>query len=102
LSAEVIFTALADPVRRKLFETLAENSPMTATQLAKLYPITHQGILKHLNVLRNADLVTVEQQGREKRYFLTPEPLGELERWVQAIGGKWDERMHRLKGLFES
>ncbi|MBP1994879.1 ArsR/SmtB family transcription factor [Paenibacillus eucommiae] len=102
MSTEPIFAALGDPFRRKLLENLAENSPKTATQLAELYPLTRQGILKHLNVLEDAGLVEVQQQGREKRYFLTPAPLGELERWVQAIGGKWDERLQLLKGMIEN
>ena len=75
MSTEPIFAALGDPFRRKVLENLAENSPKTATQLAELYPLTRQGILKHLNVLEDAGLVEVQQQGREKRYFLTPAPL---------------------------
>ena len=71
-----IFAALADPMRRKLLVNLAQSSPKTATVLAQEYPITRQGILKHLDVLEHAGLVTVYQQGREKRYSLTPEPLG--------------------------
>jgi DNA-binding transcriptional ArsR family regulator len=98
---EPIFTALADPVRRSLLVNLAENSPRTATQLAKEYPITRQGILKHLTVLETAGLVAVHQKGREKRYTLTLEPLGELEQWIQDISAKWDERLLRLKTLLE-
>src|SRR3954453_4642836 len=76
-----IFHALADPMRRNLLVNLAEHSPKTATQLAEEYPITRQGILKHLNILEDAGLVAVHQIGREKRYALTPEPLNELEQW---------------------
>jgi DNA-binding transcriptional ArsR family regulator len=81
---------------------LAEHSPRTATQLAAAYPITRQGVLKHLNILEEAGLVTVYQRGREKRYTLTPEPLSELEQWIQEIGAKWDERLLRLKNFIES
>ncbi len=96
-----IFAALADPVRRSLLVNLAEHSPKTATQLAQEYPITRQGILKHLMVLEAVGLVAVHQEGREKRYTLTPEPLGELEQWVNSIGAKWDERLLRLKTWLE-
>jgi DNA-binding transcriptional ArsR family regulator len=96
-----VFAALADPMRRRLLSDLAEQSPRTATQLATAYPITRQGILKHLQILEQAGLVAVQQQGREKRYTLTPEPLGELEAWVQAIGATWDKRLQRLKALIE-
>lgn len=97
-----IFAALADPTRRQLLATLAETSPKTATQLADEYPITRQAILKHLTILAEARLVTVQQQGREKRYSLTPEPLDEVEQWVKAISVKWAERLMRLKLLLEA
>jgi DNA-binding transcriptional ArsR family regulator len=96
-----LFAALADPFRRSLLANLAENSPRTATQLAQEYPISRQGIHKHLVVLEDAGLVAVNQVGREKRYALTPEPLGELEQWVKEIGVKWDERLLRLKKMLE-
>ena len=98
-----IFAALADPMRRSLLVTLAENSPKTATQLAEEYDtITRQGILKHLNILEHAGLVAVNQKGREKRYSFTPEPLGEVDEWIKAISAKWDERLLRLKNLIEN
>ena len=102
MSNTQLFTALADPVRRSLVVNLAANSPRTATQLAKEYPITRQGVLKHLTVLERAGLVSVSQLGREKRYTLTPEPLTELEKWVQDIGAIWDKRLLRLKSFIEA
>lgn len=97
-----IFAALADPTRRRLLISLAEYSPKTATQMAEEYPITRQGILKHLNILEEAGLVMVTQKGREKRYTLTPEPLSELDQWIRALNAKWDERLMRLKAFIES
>ncbi len=96
-----LFTALADPIRRGLLVNLAEHSPRTATQLAEDYPITRQGDLKHLTILESAGLVAVHQLGREKRYTLTPEPLAELDQWIEDIGAKWDERLLRLKTFLE-
>src|SRR5688572_29714091 len=92
-SDEPIFTALADPLRRRLLVNLAQSSPRTATQLAEEYPITRQGILKHLTILESAGLVAVQQRGREKRYTLTPEPLSELEQWIKELTSTWDERL---------
>jgi DNA-binding transcriptional ArsR family regulator len=99
---QAVFAALADPMRRKLLLKLAEGSPKTATEFAEEYPITRQGILKHLNILQEAGLVTVEQQGREKRYSLTPEPLSEIDQWMKALSAKWDERLSRLKTFLEN
>lgn len=97
-----IFAALADPVRRSLLLNLAEQSPKTATQLAQEFPLSRQGILKHLTILEAAGLVAVHQAGREKRYTLTPAPLGELERWVSDLSATWDERLLRLKSWLEA
>lgn len=99
---QLVFAALADPVRRKLLVKLAETSPRTATQLAEEYPITRQGILKHLKILENAGLVKVYQKGRDKRYVPTLKPLSDLEKWVQELNLLWDERLLRLKHLVES
>jgi DNA-binding transcriptional ArsR family regulator len=96
-----VFTALADPTRRSLVTHLARHSPKSATQLAAAYPITRQGLLKHLTVLEEAGLVRVQQAGREKRYSLTPEPLGDLTAWVSEIAALWDARLLRLKALVE-
>lgn len=61
-----LFAALADPTRRSLLLTLAEASPTTATQCARDYPISRQGILKHLTVLEDAGLVAVQPRGRAR------------------------------------
>ncbi len=96
-----VFAALADPTRRTLLTQLAESSPRTATQLAREHVITRQGILKHLRILEESGLVAAYQQGREKRYVLTPEPLDEVNQWIAAISAKWDERLLRLKEYVE-
>jgi DNA-binding transcriptional ArsR family regulator len=97
-----IFTALADPTRRKLLRDLATNSPKTATQLANDYPITRPGLIKHLNILEEAGLVKISQKGRDKRYILTPEPLSELEAWIQEINEIWGAKLLRLKDMLEN
>lgn len=101
-SYQPIFAALADPMRRDLLVNLAQNSPKTATQFAEEYPITRQGILKHLNILEEAGLVKVYQAGREKRYTLTPERLNDLDEWIKELSAVWDKRLFRLKMLIES
>ena len=97
-----LFAALGDPTRLDLLVNLAENSPKTATELAEDYPITRQGILKHLHILEDARLVAIHQKGREKRYTLTPEPLSNIDEWIKEISAKWDERLWRLKTLLEN
>jgi DNA-binding transcriptional ArsR family regulator len=97
-----LFAALADPMRRQLLINLARHSPKTATELAKEYPISRPGIIKHLNILKEAGLVKVYQKGRDKRYVLTPEPLGELEQWLHEVNDIWDGNLTRLKAMLEN
>ena len=57
--------------------------------------------LSHEMSATHAGLFAVHQSGREKRYTLTPEPLAELDQWIENIGAKWDERLLRLKVSLE-
>src|SRR5258708_28128015 len=99
---ERVFVALADSTRRELLATLATSSPKTATQLAEEFPITRQGILKHLDVLAAAGLVQVRAKGREKRYWLAPEPLQSVSVWIDSLSVTGDAPFQRLKDLVES
>ena len=96
-----VFTALADATRRRLLTTLAQSSPKTATQLAREFPITRQGIMKHLDRLSHAGLVQVQTRGREKQYVFDPQSLQAASAWIETIGKQWDERLQRLKDLVE-
>ena len=80
---------------------LAQSSPKTATQLAREFPITRQGIMKHLDLLAHAGLVQVQTKGREKRYVFNPESLQAASAWIETIDKQWDERLQRLKSLVE-
>ncbi len=99
---DAVFEALADPTRRRLIHDLAEWSPRTATQLSTAYPISRQGVLKHLHVLRDAGLVTTQRSGREARYSLAPEPMDDAIRWMREVGAIWDARLGRLKTFVEA
>lgn len=99
---ERVFAALADSTRRQLLTLLAESSPKTSTQLAQEFPITRQGIEKHLNLLAQAELVRAQIKGREKHYWFSPTPLNSVRTWMDAISAKWETRLRRLKDLVES
>lgn len=91
-----VFAALADPTRRRVVRELAQHSTVTASALAAELPITRQAIAKHLAALADAGLVTGAREGRETRYRLTPAPLADAVRWIEATGARWDERLERL------
>ena len=92
-----VFNALADPNRRYVVEALAERGTATATELAAELPVTRQAVAKHLGTLRAAELVEPTRSGREIRYRLSPEPLGDALDWMEQVGAEWDERLAALR-----
>ena len=96
-----VFSALADPTRRRVVETLAGGSTVTASALAAELPISRQGVAKHLAALRRARLVKAERVGRETRYRLDTEPLTDAARWIALVGSEWDGRLGELTRLLE-
>jgi DNA-binding transcriptional ArsR family regulator len=100
-AVDSVFAALADPTRRRLVETLAAGSTVTASALAADLPISRQAVAKHLAQLRRARLVRAERVGRETRYRLRAEPLADAAEWIARVGGEWDERLEALRRLLE-
>jgi DNA-binding transcriptional ArsR family regulator len=92
-----VFSALSDPGRRRLLETLADRDSASLTELAGQLPVTRQAVSKHLTTLGAAGLVESRRVGRETRYRLTPQPLGEALAWMEKVGVQWDERFARLR-----
>ena len=92
---DAVFGALADATRRSLLSALA-GSPATATELAGGLPISRQAVVKHLNALAEAGLVSRERSGREVRYSVTPAPLSGAVSWIATVGAQWDERLATL------
>ena len=66
-----VFSALADPTRRRLLSAIAAH-PATATELAGALPISRQAVVKHLNTLAHAGLLERERDGRDVRYTGDP------------------------------
>ncbi|HET8673404.1 MAG TPA: metalloregulator ArsR/SmtB family transcription factor [Thermoleophilaceae bacterium] len=97
---EPVFAALSDATRRRLLTRLADGGPASATQLAAELPISRQAVVKHLDALREARLVTSERSGREVRYTVTPEPLADAVGWIADVGAQWDSRLAALQAQF--
>lgn len=82
---EPLWRALADPTRRGILDEL-RNGPRTTGALVEGFPTTRFTIMRHLDVLVAAGLVTVERRGRERLNHLNPVPLQQVvERWVRPL-----------------
>ncbi|MET0965100.1 MAG: helix-turn-helix domain-containing protein [Nakamurella sp.] len=91
-----VFKALADPTRRFLLDKLFERDGRTLTELESELEMTRFGVMKHLKVLADANLVVAQKSGREKLHFLNAVPIRLIhDRWID----KYTER--RLSALSE-
>src|SRR4051794_40944725 len=95
-----VFAALAEPTRRALFERLCRHGPDTATNLAAGLPVTRQAVVKHLQVLTDAHLLTPARHGREVRYEADAGQLDGAVAWMQRTGETWERRLGRLRRRF--
>jgi DNA-binding transcriptional ArsR family regulator len=100
--AALVFAALADPTRRSLLGELARRPSATATELAAPLAVSRQAVVKHLQQLAEAGLVESERAGREMRFHVCPEPLGDAVAWIAEVGGHWDRRLDRLRTRLET
>lgn len=91
-----VFAALSDPTRRRLIDWLASGETGTATDFAARLPISRQAVARHLGELADAGLVTATRHGKEMRYRLVPEPLGDAGSWLQQRAAMWDRALERL------
>lgn len=84
---DTALVALADPTRRAIFERV-RRTPRTVGELARLTRISQPGVSQHLKVLREAQLVTHEQDGTRRLYRADRRGLEALRRWVESY---WDD-----------
>lgn len=84
-----VFAALAEPTRRQLLPTLADSGPERPPSSPRTIQSRAKVSSSILHILKDAGLVAVHRQGREKRYTLAPEPLVELKRWLNDLSVRW-------------
>ena len=84
-----VFTALADPTRRHIFEALREQ-PRTVGELAAGQPVSRPAVSQHLKVLESAMLVSVEPRGNRRLYSIKREGLDELRQYLE---GFWSDAL---------
>jgi DNA-binding transcriptional ArsR family regulator len=90
------FELVAEPSRRRILDLLRERA-RSVGELVKLVGLSQPGVSKHLRLLREAGLVRVRRDGQRRWYELEPEPLAELDEWLEPYRRLWDERLDRLE-----
>lgn len=95
------FAALADPTRRALLARLSESEAVSVSDLAKPFAMSLPAIMKHLDVLKDAGLVTREKSGRVVSCRLNAEPMHEANEWLNRYQRFWSDGLDRLESLLE-
>jgi DNA-binding transcriptional ArsR family regulator len=94
----VVFAALSDSTRRRLFEQLLEQPHgRTATELADHASVSRQAIVKHLQLLANAGLAVALRDGREVRYRASSDAALHASAWLSVRASAWDRRLAALE-----
>jgi DNA-binding transcriptional ArsR family regulator len=98
-----VFKALADPTRRFLLDRLFARDGRTLTELESELEMTRFGVMKHLRVLEDANLVVTRRSGREKLHFLNPVPIRLVhDRWIDKYAERQVSALAELKTELEA
>jgi len=98
-----IWKALSDPTRRAILDLLRD-APRTTTEIVECFPqLTRFGVMKHIDVLREASLIITSAQGRERINALNAIPIRQIyERWITPFSELWSSKLLSLKWDLES
>lgn len=94
-----VYGAIADPTRRAIIAMLASRGEVNVGLVADRFPISLNGVSKHIKVLERAGLVERTIRGREHRLKLRPEALRDAAKWLEHYRAFWEKRLDALEEL---
>lgn len=98
-----VFLALASRTRREILDIVASHPGVAVGQVAGHFEMSRIAVQKHLATLEQAELLTSERQGRERKLWFNPVPLQLVhERWSEQYRSFWANRLTRLKYAAET
>jgi DNA-binding transcriptional ArsR family regulator len=100
-AANELFSALADPTRRGIFERLSREGEQTVRALTERAGVSQPAVSKHLGVLKQAGLVRDRRAGRQTHYSAQPQGLAPLIDWMSLYGAFWQDRFDRMESLLD-
>lgn len=95
---DAVWKALSDPTRRSILDLLRQG-PRTTTEIVAAFPhLSRFGVMKHIDVLRAAELILTREEGRQRVNSLNAAPIRKIyERWVSPYEDLWADNLLRLK-----
>jgi len=97
MSAKEVLKALAEPRRQQILR-LVRAAPRSVGEIAEGVDVTQQAVSQHLQVLKDAGLVAVRQDGTRRLYVIRPEGLESLDQFLAEL---WPAGLRRLKTAVE-
>jgi DNA-binding transcriptional ArsR family regulator len=94
------FSALSDGTRREILERL-QLGPASISELARPTGISLPGVLKHVRILEEANLVTTEKRGRTRECRLGPDRMEDATMWIAQYRERWERQLDRLEAIIE-
>ena len=98
---ERTFAALVDPTRRAILARLEREGGVSISELARPFAIKLPAVMKHLDVLDEAGLITRAKAGRTVTVRLSPEPMREAMEWLRRYERFWSASLDRLAAYAE-
>src|SRR3954463_1204337 len=96
------FAALVDPTRRAILARLDQEGSVSIGELARPFAIKLPAVMKHLDVLSAAGLITRSKRGRVVAVRIAPEPMREAMDWLRRYERFWSARLDRLTVFAEA
>lgn len=100
MTSTPVLEALAEPTRRRILDAVRSDE-RSVGELVEIVGMHQPGISRHLRVLRDAGLVHVRRDAQRRLYRLRPEPLQELDEWLEPFRREWSNRLDNLERHLE-
>ncbi|MGG4341361.1 ArsR/SmtB family transcription factor [Paenibacillus lautus] len=97
---QTTLNALAEPNRLQIVELLRDG-PLTVNQVADRLKIRQPQTSKHLKILHEAGMVEVQAEANRRIYRLRPEPLQEMDEWLDSFRSMWEKRFDQLEDYLD-
>ncbi|MGG3471660.1 metalloregulator ArsR/SmtB family transcription factor [Neobacillus pocheonensis] len=97
-----IFSALADPTRRRILEMLADNEEFSASQIHDQFEVSPQAISQHLKILLEAKLILVEKRAQQRIYRINTDTMVEFENWSMNMRRRWSRRLDTFEAVMKA
>ena len=96
-----VFQAIADPTRRDIIGLIAKQ-PMTPNNVSDSFDLSRQAISRHIKILTECGLLTLNIQGREYYYSIQPKKLKEVNEWLEPFRNMWEDKFNRLDNVINN